>query len=426
MYQTTFTKYIYRNGILINTFNSQVDFNNDDNENLIIGNWAINDANTFEGYLDDLRIYNRVLSGAEVQKLYDSKDSKYIENGLISGSTDEYFVFKYNPERAVSEQTKYTINFPQDTECDILVVGGAGYVGGGIVDKLEHKHQVTVYDSLIYENEFRKNVNFIYGDIRDYSKLNKILKNYDAVVWLAALVGDGACSINPTLTYEINSESVKNLVSNFKGKIIFFSTCSVYGAQEGVLSEESEVNPLSEYAKSKLVAEDILNNSDAIIFRLGTLFGIGDEFSRIRLDLVVNVLVTKALIDKKMSVFGGEQWRPLLHVKDVANAVDHTIESSLKGVYNLHYKNFRISEIADLIKDKISNVEIVTTPLPFQDARNYQVSSEKFKLASNFEAEVSLEKGIIEVFDLISSGRIKDINNPRYSNHDFLKTFGVN
>ena len=308
---------------------------------------------------------------------------------------------------------------------NILVVGGAGYVGGGIVDKLQENHQVTVYDSLIYENEFRKNVNFIYGDIRDYSKLNNLLKNYDAVVWLAALVGDGACSINPTLTYEINSESVKNLVSNFKGKIIFFSTCSVYGAQEGVLNEESEVNPLSEYAKSKLVAEDILTNSDAIIFRLGTLFGIGDEFSRIRLDLVVNVLVTKALIDKKMSVFGGEQWRPLLHVKDVANAVDHTIESSLKGVYNLHYKNFKISEIADVIKDKIKNVEIVTTPLPFQDARNYQVSSEKLKLASNFEAEVSLEKGIDEVFNLISSGRIKDINNPRYSNQNYLKTFGV-
>ena len=308
---------------------------------------------------------------------------------------------------------------------NILVVGGAGYVGGGIVDKLQQKHQVTVYDSLIYENEFRKNVNFIYGDIRDYSKLNNLLKNYDAVVWLAALVGDGACSINPTLTYEINSESVKNLVANFKGKIIFFSTCSVYGAQEGVLNEESEVNPLSEYAKSKLVAEDILTNSDAIVFRLGTLFGIGDEFSRIRLDLVVNVLVTKALIDNKMSVFGGEQWRPLLHVKDVANAVDHTIESSLKGVYNLHYKNFKISEIADLIKERISNVEIVTTPLPFQDARNYQVSSEKLKLASNFEAEVSLEKGIDEVFNLISSGRIKDINNPRYSNQNFLKTFGV-
>ena len=308
---------------------------------------------------------------------------------------------------------------------NILVVGGAGYVGGGIVDKLQQKHQVTVYDSLIYENEFRKNVNFIYGDIRDYSKLNKILKQYDAVVWLAALVGDGACSINPTLTYEINSESVKNLVANFKGKIIFFSTCSVYGAQEGVLNEESEVNPLSEYAKSKLVAEEILTNSDAIVFRLGTLFGIGDEFSRIRLDLVVNVLVTKALIDNKMSVFGGEQWRPLLHVKDVANAVDHTIESSLKGVYNLHYKNFKISEIADLIKERISNVEIVTTPLPFQDARNYQVSSEKLKLASNFVAEVSLEKGIEEVFNLISSGRIKDINNPRYSNQNFLKTFGV-
>ena len=79
-----------------------------------------------------------------------------------------------------------------------------------------------------------------------------------------------------------------------------------------------------------------------------------------------------------------------------------------------------------LFRSKISNVEIVTTPLPFQDARNYQVSSEKLKLASNFEAEVSLEKGIDEVFNLISSGRIKDINNPRYSNQNFLKTFGVN
>ena len=114
----------------------------------------------------------------------------------------------------------------------ILVVGGAGYVGGGIVDTLSEKNEITVYDSLIYESAYRKDVNFIYGDIRDYKKINSILNNFDAVVWLAALVGDGACSINPTLTHEINSETVKNLVKNFNGKIIFLSTCSVYGAQE--------------------------------------------------------------------------------------------------------------------------------------------------------------------------------------------------
>ena len=307
----------------------------------------------------------------------------------------------------------------------ILVVGGAGYVGGGIVDTLSKKNEITVYDSLIYESAFRKDVNFIYGDIRDYIKINSILNNFDAVVWLAALVGDGACSINPTLTHEINSETVKNLVKNFNGKIIFLSTCSVYGAQEGVLDENSEVNPLSEYASSKLIAEKYLEESDAIIFRLGTLFGISDQFSRIRLDLVVNILTTKALVDKKMSVFGGDQWRPLLHVKDVANAIEHNISLNTKGIFNLHYKNFKIIEIAEKIKEKISDVSIETTPLPFQDARNYQVSSDKLKLETGFEASIELTQGIEEMYNLISSNRIKDINNPRYSNQNFLQTFGV-
>ena len=307
----------------------------------------------------------------------------------------------------------------------ILVVGGAGYVGGGIVDTLSKKNEITVYDSLIYESAFRKDVNFIYGDIRDYKKINSILNNFDAVVWLAALVGDGACSINPTLTHEINSETVKNLVKNFNGKIIFLSTCSVYGAQEGVLDENSEVNPLSEYASSKLIAEKYLEESDAIIFRLGTLFGISDQFSRIRLDLVVNILTTKALVDKKMSVFGGDQWRPLLHVKDVANAIEHNISSNTKGIFNLHYKNFKIIEIAEKIKEKISDVSIETTPLPFQDARNYQVSSDKLKLETGFEASIELNQGIEEMYNLISSNRIKDINDPRYSNQNFLQTYGV-
>jgi len=307
----------------------------------------------------------------------------------------------------------------------VLIVGGAGYVGGGIVDLLSKENEVTVYDSLIYENSYRKNVDFIFGDIRDYKKINNILDQYDAVIWLAALVGDGACAINPALTHEINSETVKNLAKNFKGKIVFLSTCSVYGAQEGVLDESSEVNPLSEYASSKLIAENYLADSDSIIFRLGTLFGIGDKFSRIRLDLVVNILTTKAYIDKKMSVFGGEQWRPLLHVKDVANAIAHTLDAQTNGVFNLHYKNFKIIEIANEIKNKINDVEIETTPLPFQDARNYQVSSEKLKDATGFQATVDLTQGIDEMYELISSNRIKDINDPRYSNQNFLQKYGV-
>ena len=103
---------------------------------------------------------------------------------------------------------------------------------------------------------------------------------------------------------------------------------------------------------------------------MGTLFGISDEFSRIRLDLVVNILVTKALSEGKLTVFGGEQWRPLLHVNDVANAINHNLESDTTGIINLHYKNFKIIDIAQEIIKKIPSDTIETTPIKFQDARN--------------------------------------------------------
>ena len=308
---------------------------------------------------------------------------------------------------------------------NILVVGGAGYVGGGIVDKLKQTHNVTVYDSLIYEESYRKDVNFVYGDIRNHDKLLPLLKENDAVIWLAALVGDGACSINPELTFEINSESVKFLANNFDKRIIFLSTCSVYGAQEGLLDESSSINPLSEYASSKVQAEEYLSDSNAIIFRLGTLFGISDEFSRIRLDLVVNILVTKALTEGKLTVFGGEQWRPLLHVVDVANAIAHTIESDITGIFNLHYKNFKIIDIAEAIIEKVPSASIETTPMKFQDARNYQVSSEKLYKESGFKASTNLTKGIEEVYDLISNNRIKNVHHNRYSNQNFLEEYGI-
>tara|TARA_Y100000748_G_C15475350_1_gene480554 strand:- start:503 stop:1435 length:933 start_codon:yes stop_codon:yes gene_type:complete len=308
---------------------------------------------------------------------------------------------------------------------NVLVVGGAGYVGGGIVDKLKEKHNVTVYDSLIYEESYRKDVNFVYGDIREKDKLLNLFQNNDAVIWLAALVGDGACSINPKLTFQINSESVKFLADNFKKRIVFLSTCSVYGAQEGVLDENSSINPLSEYASSKVQAEEFLKNSNSIIFRLGTLFGISDEFSRIRLDLVVNILVTKALTEGKLTVFGGEQWRPLLHVNDVANAITHTIEQDVTGVFNLHYKNYKILDIANAIIEKIPSATIETTPMKFQDARNYQVSSEKLLNKTGFKPEYDLKTGIKEVYNLISNNRIKNVNHIRYSNQNFLEEHGV-
>tara|TARA_X000001036_G_scaffold243362_1_gene227061 strand:- start:4335 stop:5267 length:933 start_codon:yes stop_codon:yes gene_type:complete len=308
---------------------------------------------------------------------------------------------------------------------NILVVGGAGYVGGGIVDNLKENYNVTVYDSLIYEESYRKDINFVNGDIRDTDKLLPLLENSDVVIWLAALVGDGACAINPELTFKINSESVKFLVENFKKRIVFLSTCSVYGAQDGLLDENSPVSPLSEYASSKVQAEEYLKDANSIIFRLGTLFGISDEFSRIRLDLVVNILVTKALTEGKLTVFGGDQWRPLLHVRDVANAISHTLESDVTGIFNLHYKNYKIIDIANTIVNKIPNASIETTPMKFQDARNYQVSSERLLKETGFKAEVELLTGVEEVFNLISSKRIKNVNHIRYSNQNFLEKYGI-
>src|SRR2546421_2743765 len=173
---------------------------------------------------------------------------------------------------------------------NVLVVGGAGYVGGAVTDRLMgSRHNVRVYDSLLYEDSYRKPVDFVLGDVRDWNRLKSQLEWADVVVWLAALVGDGACSLDPDLTVEINELSVKRLTEEFDGRTIFISTCSVYGAQAGILDEKSPLNPLSLYAVTKLKAETYLRDRNALVFRLGTLFGVGDHFSRIRLDLVVNV-----------------------------------------------------------------------------------------------------------------------------------------
>jgi nucleoside-diphosphate-sugar epimerase len=305
----------------------------------------------------------------------------------------------------------------------VLLVGGAGYVGGAIADLLRKKHEVIIYDNLLYEENYLKPCNFVFGDIRDNKKILKYYKWADIVIWTAALVGDGACSINPDITIDINVNTVKFLVKNFNKKIIFFSTCSVYGAREGVLDETSPTNPLSVYAHSKLQAEKILSGKNCIIFRLGTLFGIGDLFSRIRMDLVVNTLVAKAIYKKEITIFGGEQYRPLLHVKDVARAVNLAIKSKKKGVYNLHYKNLIIHQIADKIKQNFKNLKINKINMKFEDLRNYSVSSEKVKKDLKFKPKYDLKFGIKELKDLLNQKRIKDISNPRYTNQLYLKNF---
>jgi len=319
---------------------------------------------------------------------------------------------------------------------NILVVGGAGYVGGIIVDLLRESkmiqnipgHQevkITVYDKLLYEDSFRKDVDFVYGDIRDKEKLLPLLKRSYSVIWLAALVGDGACQINPELTKEINSDSVRWLAENYDGRIIFMSTCSVYGAQNIELDETSPTNPLSAYAISKLEAETYLENKNALIFRLGTLFGVGDKFSRIRLDLVVNILTVKAHTMGKISVFGGDQFRPLLHVRDVAQTVVDNLYSPAQGIFNIHKQNVRIIDLAYQVRNHFPDLFIDHTDVPFQDTRNYRVSSEKAKTHLKFNPTCSIDQGIEELKYLVETKRIKDLESTRYSNQAYLNSLDI-
>ena len=307
----------------------------------------------------------------------------------------------------------------------ILVVGGAGYVGGAVTDLLlqDSNNEIIVYDALLYESLYQKNVKFVYGDIRDYRLLKSYLEWAEKVVWMAALVGDGACSINPLITKQINLDTVEFLANNFNGKIIFFSTCSVYGAQDDLLSENSTTEPLSVYASTKLEAEKILEKKDALIFRLGTLFGVGDSYSRVRMDLVVNILTAKAITEKKLTVLGGRQFRPLLHVKDAARVIQESLSSEKVGIYNLHLENIKIIDLAERIQKYFPDVSIEKVDIKFQDARNYQADGTKLRNDFEFRPIFKVEDGISEIKNLIIENKITNINDPRYTNQKYLELF---
>lgn len=309
---------------------------------------------------------------------------------------------------------------------NVLVVGGAGYVGGALVDMLlRTKHSPRVYDALLYEESYRKPVDFVFGDVRDAERLMPHLRWADAVVWLAALVGDGACALNPDVSLEINQESVKWLSEHYDGRIVFMSTCSVYGARDDTLDESAPTDPLSVYAVSKLGAEKHLEGRNAAVFRLGTLFGVGDEHSRIRLDLVVNTLTVRAHNTGRISVFGGDQFRPLLHVADAAQAVVDCLDCVEVGVFNLHRQNVRIIDLAYQIRNHFPDMTIERTDVVFQDSRNYRVSSDKARDTLDFKPERSIDQGIEEVKELLDSNRITDLENPRYTNQMFLSMFNT-
>jgi nucleoside-diphosphate-sugar epimerase len=311
----------------------------------------------------------------------------------------------------------------------VLVVGGAGYVGGAVTELLAAARiPFCVYDSLVYEPHFLKKVDFVSGDVRDTSKLKPLLATCTHVIWLAAIVGDGACEVNPTLTVEVNQKSIEWLAQNFNGRIIFTSTCSVYGQHDAELDEDSSVNPLSLYAQTKLRAESSLQSENSLIFRLGTAFGVSDTYSRPRMDLVVNYMTANALTKGELSVFGGTQWRPLIHVKDIAQGVVHNLERPVRGIYNFAATNIQIKDLAAIVSD-MTQCKVLYTEQKFQDQRNYHVSTRKALRDGIFNPNIlrTVPDGVREISELVKLGRIKRTENDIYFNvrHvENLKTYG--
>jgi len=302
-----------------------------------------------------------------------------------------------------------------------LIVGGGGYLGGAITDELRKTHHnLRVYDALLYEERYLKEIPFVLGDVRDTELLLSHLDWADVVIWLAALVGDGACAANPAISWEINKDALAWAQSHFHGRILFPSTCSVYGANDDLLDENSSLNPLSVYAETKVSCEKELAGKSAMVFRLGTLFGLGDAYSRIRLDLVINILTLKALREGKVQIFGGDQYRPVLHVRDAAKAFVMNIDTDHSGVYNLHTENVRIRDLPEYLRPTYPDLQVDYTEASFEDSRNYKVTSDKAIKAFGFTTSYSISDGISEMRDFLVENRIKDVSHPRYSNAAFV------
>jgi nucleoside-diphosphate-sugar epimerase len=312
----------------------------------------------------------------------------------------------------------------------ILVTGGGGYLGSVLTRKLLAKgYQVRVIDPLWYGkdtiSECMKNDNFelMQEDIRDLTAVVRALKGTDAVIHLASIVGMPAANLDPKTSTEINYLSTKNIAELCTlygiGTFVFASTCSVYGAQPGkMISEKSSVSPLDVYAETKYRSEKAIYQvyEAPTIVRFGTLFGLSP---RMRFDLAINLFMAKAFSREKITVFGGNQHRPFLHVADAADALIFSLEKNLDGIYNIISENFTILEAAERIS-KLTGAEIEVTD-NIVDKRDYVVSADKIK-QFGFTASRNVEYAVEETRKAFDEGRIKSYKEARYSNYESLFT----
>lgn len=319
----------------------------------------------------------------------------------------------------------------------VLVTGGAGYVGSLLVRNLLNSgYSVRVLDKFMFGlNTIRDiighpNLDLLVEDITKVGDLSKALKDIDTVIHLAAIVGEPACAVHDAeIVFETNFVTPMRLAAfsretNVK-KFIFASTCSVYGANDvGIVNESSTPSPFGIYDKAKSEAEKqilLLGNNDfsPCILRLATVYGLSP---RMRFDLAVNYMTMKAMTEKKVIVFGGNQWRPFVHVADAAAAFQVVLEAPISkvkgGIFNVGAtkENYQIKEVGKLIKKLIPDVEVIYA-LEIEDKRSYNVSFDKIHNILGFTTTKRVDSGIIEIKDAIQQGVFKNPEDPIYYNN---------
>jgi nucleoside-diphosphate-sugar epimerase len=323
----------------------------------------------------------------------------------------------------------------------VLVVGGAGYIGSLLVERLLGSgYTVRVLDSLMYGGEPLRNsmrhANFelMTGDCRNIQDVVKAIRGVDSIVQLAAIVGDPACDQDRTSALEINYAATRMLIEIAKGhgvsRLIFASSCSVYGASDAEVDEQSQVCPVSFYGQTKVDSERALLESRTdtfhpTILRFATVFGLS---YRPRFDLVVNLLAAKAAQDGVITVYNGRQWRPFIHVRDLVEAVVLVLESParLVGGQVLNVGDARLNhtltEVAEVIAEVFPGTRVEHADN--SDRRNYRVSFEKIEEAVGFHANYSLRDGIVELRKAFVTGLIADYTDVQYHNQRFLLAAG--
>ncbi|MBH09577.1 MAG: hypothetical protein CMG74_04335 [Candidatus Marinimicrobia bacterium] len=294
---------------------------------------------------------------------------------------------------------------------NILVTGGAGYLGSIMVPALlNNGYNITVVDNLLYDQSslldccnYQK-FNFIRGDICNFELIKKLIKKSDIVIPLAAIVGAPACKLNPALTHLVNYKAQMNIVESISNDqlVIFPTTNSGYGIGEkdSFCTEESLLRPISDYGRMKVEIEaEFLDRGNAITFRLATVFGMSP---RMRMDLLVNDFVYKAIKDRTLVLFEEHFRRNFIHVRDVAKAFIFGINNynKMKGEpYNvgLSTANFTKRELAEKIKEYVPDLYINSAEIGEDpDKRDYIVSNEKLETLG-WVPENTIDSGILEL-----------------------------